>query len=55
MVDWRNRVAKQAQNPIARLISVPIENDFDPQTGANEVGSRAARQFLLMKQLNGKF
>ena len=26
-------IAKQAQNPIANLISVPIENDFNPQTG----------------------
>jgi|GEM_PF-250955 len=26
-------IAKQAQNPIARLISVPIENDFNPNTG----------------------
>src|SRR5580658_2800831 len=26
-------IAKQAQNPIANLISVPLENDFDPQTG----------------------
>jgi hypothetical protein len=28
--------AKQAQNPIARLISVPLENDFNPQTGPNK-------------------
>jgi hypothetical protein len=26
-------IAKQAQNPIARLISVPLENDFNPNTG----------------------
>jgi hypothetical protein len=26
-------IAKQAQNPIATLISVPFENDFNPQTG----------------------
>src|SRR6202162_5399627 len=26
-------IAKQAQNPIANLISVPLENDFNPQTG----------------------
>src|SRR5271163_3751153 len=26
-------IAKQAQNPIASLISVPFENDFNPQTG----------------------
>src|SRR5260370_4550625 len=28
-----SNIAKQAQNPIARLISVPFENDFNPQTG----------------------
>jgi hypothetical protein len=28
-----SEIAKQAQNPIANLISVPIENDFNPQTG----------------------
>jgi hypothetical protein len=28
-----SEIAKQAQNPIASLISVPIENDFNPQTG----------------------
>jgi hypothetical protein len=32
-------IAKQAQNPIARLISVPFENDFSPQTGANKEDS----------------
>jgi hypothetical protein len=32
-------IAKQAQNPIARLISVPFENDFNPQTGANKEDS----------------
>jgi hypothetical protein len=32
-------IAKQAQNPIARLISVPLENDFNPQTGANKEDS----------------
>jgi hypothetical protein len=26
-------IAKQAQNPIASLISVPFENDFNPQAG----------------------
>jgi hypothetical protein len=26
-------IANQAQNPIANLISVPVENDFNPQTG----------------------
>jgi hypothetical protein len=29
-------IAKQAQNPIANLISVPFENDFNPQTGINK-------------------
>ena len=28
--------AKQAQNPIANLISVPLENDFNPQTGIHK-------------------
>jgi hypothetical protein len=32
-------IAKQAQNPIANLISVPIENDFNPQTGINKADS----------------
>ena len=32
-------IAKQAQNPIARLISVPFENDFSPQTGVNKEDS----------------
>jgi|HubBroStandDraft_6_1064221.scaffolds.fasta_scaffold469088_1 hypothetical protein len=32
-------MAKQAQNPIARLISVPIENDFNPHTGKNKEDS----------------
>ncbi len=31
-----SEIAKQAQNPIANLISVPIENDFNPQTGVNK-------------------
>ena len=34
-------IAKQAQNPIARLISVPLENDFNPQTGPNKEDSYA--------------
>jgi hypothetical protein len=38
-------IAKQAQNPIARLISVPFENDFSPQTGVNKEDSYV----LLMK------
>jgi hypothetical protein len=31
-----SNIAKQAQNPIARLISVPFENDFNPQTGIDK-------------------
>jgi hypothetical protein len=31
-----SNIAKQAQNPIANLISVPIENDFNPHTGINK-------------------
>jgi hypothetical protein len=31
-----SNMAKQAQNPIARLISVPFENDFNPQTGSSK-------------------
>ena len=38
-------IAKQAQNPIARLISVPFENDFNPQTGANKEDSVWQRRF----------
>ncbi len=29
-------IAKAAQNPIAHMISVPMENDFYPQTGINK-------------------
>lgn len=29
-------IAKQAQNPIARVISVPFENDFNPHTGISK-------------------
>jgi len=32
-------IAKQAQNPIASLISVPLENDFNPRTGAKKEDS----------------
>lgn len=32
-------IAKQAQNPIANLISVPLENDFNPHTGVNKEDS----------------
>src|SRR5580704_27235 len=31
-----SEIAKQAQNPIANLISVPLENDFNPHTGINK-------------------
>jgi hypothetical protein len=34
-----SEIAKQAQNPIARLISVPLENDFSPQTGIDKEDS----------------
>ena len=34
-----SNIAKQAQNPIARLISVPFENDFNPQTGIKKEDS----------------
>lgn len=32
-------LAKQAQNPIANLISIPLENDFAPQTGYKQEDS----------------
>ena len=32
-------IAKQAQNPIASLVSVPLENDFNPQTGVKKEDS----------------
>jgi hypothetical protein len=32
-------IAKQAQNPIASMISVPLENDFSPHTGVNKEDS----------------
>lgn len=34
-----SEIAKQAQNPIANVISVPFENDFNPQTGVNKENS----------------
>jgi hypothetical protein len=34
-----SEIAKQAQNPIASVISVPLENDFNPQTGINKEDS----------------
>lgn len=34
-----SEIAKQAQNPIASVISVPVENDFNPQTGINKEDS----------------
>jgi len=33
------KIAKQSQNPIANLISVPMENDFFPHTGADKEDS----------------
>jgi hypothetical protein len=32
-------IAKQAQNPIASMISVPLENDFNPHTGIDKKDS----------------
>ena len=32
-------IAKQAQNPIASLVSVPLENDFNPHTGVDKENS----------------
>ena len=34
-----SEIAKQAQNPIASVISVPLENDFNPQTGIHKENS----------------
>ena len=34
-----SEIAKQAQNLIASMISVPFENDFNPQTGINKENS----------------
>jgi hypothetical protein len=34
-----SEMAKQAQNPIASLISVPLENDFNPHTGIDKENS----------------
>jgi hypothetical protein len=31
-----SEIAKQAQNPIANLVSVPFENDFNPHTGIDK-------------------
>src|SRR3954467_10955015 len=31
-----SEIAKQAQNPIASVISVPFENDFNPHTGIDK-------------------
>jgi hypothetical protein len=31
-----SEIAKQAQNPIAKVISIPLENDFSPHTGINK-------------------
>jgi hypothetical protein len=32
-------IAKQAQNPVASMISVPLENDFNPHTGVDKKDS----------------
>jgi hypothetical protein len=34
-----SEVAKQAQNPIANVVSIPLENDFNPETGINQKDS----------------
>jgi hypothetical protein len=34
-----SEIAKQAQNPIAKVISVPLENDFYPHTGIDKEDS----------------
>jgi hypothetical protein len=34
-----SEIAKQAQNPIASVISVPVENDFNPHTGIKKEDS----------------
>ena len=34
-----SEIAKQAQNPIANVISVPLENDFYPHTGIDKKDS----------------
>jgi hypothetical protein len=34
-----SEIAKQAQNPIASVISIPFENDFNPQTGFKKENS----------------
>jgi hypothetical protein len=34
-----SEIAKQAQNPIASLVSVPLENDFNPHTGVDKEDS----------------
>ena len=36
-------IAKQAQNPIASLISVPLENDFNPHTGVTRKTAMCSR------------
>lgn len=34
-----SELAKQAQNPIANMVSIPFENDFNPETGINKKDS----------------
>jgi hypothetical protein len=36
-----SELAKQAQNPIANMVSIPFENDFNPETGVNKKDSYA--------------
>ena len=38
-----SEIAKQAQNPIANVISVPLENDFYPHTGTDKEDSYVLR------------
>jgi hypothetical protein len=55
MASWAQEsssIAKQAQNPIANLISVPLENDFDPQTGGQLcAGGETRRTLPLVERL----
>lgn len=53
----QEQMAKEAQNPIARVISVPFENDFNPHTGINKEDSYALEMkpvvpFKLSKDWN---
>ena len=53
----QEQMAKEAQNPIARVISVPLENDFNPHTGIDKEDSYALEMkpvvpFRLSKDWN---